>query len=67
MPDLPPVHSQTTAALTDEQRRVVRRAADLCRADPATYALVVRHADQLRHAGVEHVEALDSALLRWGR
>lgn len=57
-----PVHAQTTVALTDEHRELVRRAADLCRAQPATYAVVVRYADHLRAEGVEHFEALARAL-----
>ena len=61
-----PVHAQTTSAVTDERRALVKRAADLCRADPATYAPLVRHADQLREAGVEHARALHLALSEVG-
>ena len=57
-----PVHAQTSAAVTGEHRKLVARAADLCRAQPATYSLVVRRADELRATGVEHFEALARAL-----
>ena len=57
-----PVHAQTAAAVTDEHRRLIAQAADLCRAQPATYAAVVRCADQLRASGAEHFEALRLAL-----
>lgn len=61
-----PAYAQEPAEMTPETRALTKRAADLCRAEPATYAAVVRHADQLREAGVEHFEALDQALRRWG-
>lgn len=57
-----PLHAQTPVAVSEEHRHLVKRAADLCRARPATYAAVVRHADQLRANGVDHFEALAEAL-----
>ncbi len=57
-----PVHAQTTEAVTEEQRQLMKRAADLCRARPATYAAVVRRADQLRADGTDHFQALALAL-----
>ena len=53
--------------VTTQQRALRKRAADLCRAEPATYATVVRYADHLRAAGVAHDDALEQALRRWGR
>lgn len=57
-----PVHAQTPVAVTEKHRQLVKRAADLCRARPATYATVVRHADQLRAHGTDHFQALSLAL-----
>ncbi len=62
-----PVHAQESSDVSDGQRAVVKRAADLCRSDPAAYVAVVRYADQLQEDGVEHYEALDAALQRWRR
>ena len=44
-----------------------KRATYVCRAEPATYAAIVRQAHELREAGIEHAEALDQALGHWGR
>ena len=54
-------------AVTDEHRQLMKRAADPCRAQPATYVAVVRRADQLRADGTDHFQApavaLDSVAL----
>ncbi len=50
MPQLP-VHAQPAAVLTERRREITKRAADLCRAQPAVFAAVVRQADRLRAQG----------------
>jgi hypothetical protein len=57
-----PTHAQAERLLTPERRALTKRAADLCRRDPAASAAVVRHADQLRAAGVDYDEAFSRAL-----
>jgi hypothetical protein len=57
-----PTHAQAERPLTPERRALTKRAADLCRRDGAAFAAVVRHADELRAAGVEYDEALERAL-----
>ncbi len=71
-----PVHAQPTAVLTkrrrkitaavmtERRRKITARAADLCRAQPAVFAVLVREADRLRAQGVSDVDALERALGR---
>lgn len=58
----PPTFTQRERPLTPERRALTIRAADLCRRDGATFAAMVRRADQLRAAGVDYDEALEQAL-----
>lgn len=43
-------------------RDLVKRLADLCRADPALWSRVVRYSDELERQGVESGEATRRAL-----
>ncbi len=47
--------------LTERRREITKRAADLCRVQPAVFAAVVRQADRLRAQGVGDEDALDRA------
>ena len=58
-----PVHAQPSAVPTERRREVTARAADLCRAQPAVFAVVVREADRLRAQGVSDEDALGRALV----
>jgi hypothetical protein len=53
---------QPSSRPDDRHRELVKRAADLCRAQPAVFAAAVRHSDALEAAGVDRHEALDLAL-----
>ncbi len=55
------MHAQPAAVLTDWRREVTKRAADLCRAQPAVFAAVAREADRLRAQGLSDEEALAQA------
>lgn len=55
-------HSQPSAGVTDAERALHRRGADLCRRRPNHFAAVVRYADELRAEGVEHHQAFRAAL-----
>ena len=57
-----PVHAQPAAVLTERRREITKRAADLCRAQPAVFAGVVRHADRLRAQDLSDDDALEQAL-----
>lgn len=52
----PPLHAQPP---THPDPGGAKRAAELCRARPDVFAAVVRRADELRRAGVEHDQALE--------
>lgn len=55
-------HAQRDEPLTDEQRAIRKRGADLCRADPALWSRAVMLSDRLQADGVERYEAIDQAL-----
>ncbi len=57
-----PVHAQPAALLTERRREITKRAADLCRAQPAVFAAVVWEADRLCAQGVRDEDALERAL-----
>lgn len=47
---------------TPEWRSLTRRMADLCKADPAAFAAVVRESDRLQRLGLSRDEAHERAL-----
>ena len=57
-----PVHAQPAARITDEQRALSDRSADLCRSRPAIWSAMVRYTDGLVRAGVPRDEARQRAL-----
>jgi hypothetical protein len=59
-------HAADAAAPDPEWRMRVKRGADLCQAEPATYAEVVRLSDRLQAQGLERVRAFDQALEEYG-
>ena len=57
-----PVHAQPSARITDEQRALSDRSADLCRNRPALWSAMVRHTDALVRDGLPLHEARQQAL-----
>lgn len=58
-------HSQPTRELTDADRALLKRGADLCRHRPADFSAVVRFADELEATGVGRWTAYAQALDRY--
>lgn len=50
-------HEQDTSGPSEEWREVVRRSADLCRRDPATWSQTVVISDVLIAQGMDPLEA----------
>lgn len=57
-----PSHAQPSASVTDEQRALSTRSADLCRSQPAVWSRAVRYADQLVADGLGVHDAMRHAL-----
>ena len=55
-------HEQDASGPSEEWREVVRRSADLCRRDPATWAKMVVISDALVAQGMDVLEAKRSVL-----
>lgn len=55
-------HGQEVEPLSDEQRAITKRLADICRADPAAYAALVRYNDTLQGVGMDRYEAWTKTL-----
>ena len=54
---MPATHEQPAAHVTEQWRAARKRGADLARADPRRWALLMRVEDHLRAQGVEPDEA----------